>query len=84
MAEEFKSLPPTPEAQIEARLANAMDHLKREMASQDVDVDAIGCVYMVAWEHGEVSVTRADIIPPYDDAPKPTRKTKASDNAPTE
>lgn len=80
MSEFFVELPPTAEQQIEARLANAMEHLKRELASQDVDVNAISCTYMVAWEDGEVSVVRADSIPPYDDAPKQKRK-KVSDDA---
>ncbi len=60
-------VPLTPEEQIEKRLNNVMRFLKLELASQSVDVAAIECAYMVAWENDEVSVTRLDgVIPPYE------------------
>ncbi len=60
MAEQFKSLPPTPEQEIEKRLANAMHHLKLEMASQGVDVKNIACAYEVRWADGEVQVKQIE------------------------
>lgn len=54
----------TPEEQIQQRLKTVMRNLSLEMAAQGVQVDEIGCAFVVTWQQGAVSIEPATIHKP--------------------